>query len=79
MSYLEWLRKGSNFHKVSLKRDGFTISAANDSEQCRQGFHEIVEKAIRNASVERYEINPHPSSMDPKGRWDFAVITIQVR
>jgi hypothetical protein len=75
MSFLEWLRNGSDFHQVSPLPDVFTIRAANDSEECREHFHEIVEEAIKNASVERYKIKPHPSSMDPRGRWDFAIIT----
>jgi hypothetical protein len=79
MSYLEWLRNGSDFHKVSPKTNGFTISAADDSEGCRERFHEIVDEAIGNASFEGYEISPHRSSMDSKGRWDFAIITIKER
>jgi hypothetical protein len=78
MTYLEWLRNGSDFHKVSLITGGFTIRAADDSEECRQRFHEIVEEARGNAFVEGYEIDPHPSSMDPKGRWNFATIMIAV-
>ena len=78
MAYLERLKAGSEFHKVKLHSDGsFSIQAANnDSEECRERFHEIVDEAIAKAPSEGYGINPKRSSRDPKGRWDFAVITI---
>jgi hypothetical protein len=75
MDYLESLRSGSDFHEVSIKPGGFTIKAANDTEECLARFHEIVEEAIERASEEGYEILPHRSSMDSKGRFDFALIT----
>jgi hypothetical protein len=75
-SYLEWLRNGSPFHEVSLNPSGFAIRPAGDATELREEFHKIVDEAIEKASFEGYEILPHHSDMDPRGRWDFAVITL---
>lgn len=77
MSYLEWLRGGSEFHIVLPGADGFAIRAAEQSEQCRERFHQIVENAIRKAYLDAFKIRPHRSPMDPNGRWDFAAISYE--
>jgi hypothetical protein len=77
MRYIDWLRSGSEFHIVSLTSDGFSIKAAEEGEEGRECFHEIVEEARSRVVAEGCEIKPHRSSMDPKGRWDFAVITVR--
>jgi hypothetical protein len=77
MRYLERLRSGSDFHKVSPVSKGFKIRPANDNLECRERFNAIVDEAVVNASVEGYEIIPHRSSSDPRGWWDFAVITVR--
>ena len=64
MSYLDWLRTGSDFHKVSRIANGFKIEAPDDSLQCRERFSEIVDEAIGNASFEGYQILPHRSSRE---------------
>lgn len=76
MGYLEWLRNESEFHKVLPHTGGFAIQPSNDSEACLEQFHRIVEDAASNASIEGYEMLPHRSSRDSKGRWDLAVITM---
>ena len=37
-------------------------------------FTVIVHGAIESASEKGYQVRPHASSTDPKGRWDMAVI-----
>lgn len=79
MSFLDWLRDGSEFHKASfISPIQFQISVTDaDSEECKERFHEIVGKAFAQANNEGYEVlNPHRSSMDSKGRWDTAIIKI---
>jgi hypothetical protein len=73
---LEWLRKGTDFHKVSLSGNDFSIEAVDKSDEGLDAFHMIVEHAMAGASAGGYHILPHASSSDPKGRWDFAVITV---
>jgi hypothetical protein len=76
---LEWLRNGSEFHNVSpVGPDEFLISVADaSSEECKERFHQIVEEAMGSGGLDGYKIrNPHPSSMDPKGRWDCAIVKI---
>jgi hypothetical protein len=76
MEYLEWLRNGSEFHKITPQSDGFTISIAIDSEEGCERFHQIVDDAVGRAASEGYEILPHRGSMN-SDRWDFAAITVR--
>ena len=72
---IDQLRKGSDFHRVEpISKNAFEIRAANDTEECRQRFHVIVHAAIESAAENGYQVRPHASSTDPKGRWDMAVI-----
>jgi hypothetical protein len=73
---LEWLRKGSEFHKVSPSGNDFSIQAVDKSDITLEGFHMIVQHAVAGASAGGYYIMPHLSNSDPKGRWDFAVIAV---
>jgi hypothetical protein len=73
---IEWLKQGSKFHMVSPTKDGFSIRAVSVSDEALDAFHAIVDRAIAGALTGGYSIVPHPSSIDPKGRWDFAVITV---
>jgi hypothetical protein len=75
MSYLEFLRSYSKFHKATARDGTVQIVAAESTEEGRQKFHEIVAEAQRRAPAEGYNITVHASSMDPSGRWDLAVIT----
>ena len=77
MSFLETLRSASKYHNVRSIPNGFEIRAADDSEECRHSFHALVAEAIERASNEHYEITPHRSAIDPKGRYDSAVITFR--
>jgi hypothetical protein len=79
MSYLEFLRNGSDFHKVSPGTGGFSISATDpNSDEGRQRFHKIVEEAREHASAEGYEVtNLHKSSRDSNDWWDIAVIIVR--
>ena len=40
---LEWLRKGSEFHKVSPSGNDFSIQAVDKSDITLEGFHMIVQ------------------------------------
>ena len=70
----EELGRGSAFHRVYPTSNGFKIAAASNSEECLQRFHDLVADAM--AYAEGYEVQPHKSDMDPKGRYDFAEIRI---
>ena len=73
---IDQLMKGSDFHRVErIGNNAFEIRAPNDTEECRQRFHAIVHSAIESAAEKGYQVRPHSSSTDPKGRWDMAVIT----
>jgi hypothetical protein len=74
---LESLRQGSKFHKVSPKSGGFSIQAVDKTDEALDAFHAIVDDAIEGASTGGYDIMPHQSKTDSKGRWDFAVITVE--
>ena len=43
----------------------------DDSEECRHSFDALIAEAIERASNEHYEITPHRSAIDAKGRYDF--------
>jgi hypothetical protein len=77
MSFLETLRSASKCHNVRSIPNGFEIRTADESEECRGSFHVFVAEAIERASSEHYEITPHRSAIDPKGRYDSAVITLR--
>ena len=70
----EELGRGSDIHRVYPTSNGFKIAAANNSEECKQRFHDLVAKSMKTA--EGYEVHPHASKMDPQGRYDFAEIRI---
>jgi hypothetical protein len=53
---------------------GSPARVADDSEECRDSFHALVTEAIERAQNEHYEMKPHRSATDPKGRYDSAVI-----
>jgi hypothetical protein len=74
MSFLETLISASKYHNVRSIPNGCEIRVANDSEECRHFFHALVTEAIERAPNEHYELKPHRSATDPKGRYDFAVI-----
>ena len=74
---LEQLIKPSRFHKaVQLAPNVFRIEPANQNEDCLEGFHTLVVEAIKTAPSGSYEIKAHSSDVDPKGRYDSAIITI---
>jgi hypothetical protein len=78
MSFFEWLRDGSDAHVVRPLSRGFRIVPSDaDSEEVREQFHQIVEEARENATAGGYELTLlHRSSVDPKRRWDSAVVTV---
>src|SRR5262249_53587371 len=77
MSFFEWLRDGSVAHEVRPLANGFRIVPANsDSDAIREQFHRIVEEAREYAAGCGYEVKLlHRSAVDPKHRWDSAVVT----
>jgi hypothetical protein len=77
MSFFEWLRDGSVAHVVRPLARGFRIVPADpDSDAIREQFHRIVEEALEYAAGCGYELTLlHRSSVDPKHRWDSAVVT----
>jgi hypothetical protein len=77
MSFFEWLRDGSVAHVVRPLANGFRIVPADpDSDAVRDQFHLIVEEALQYAADCGYELRLlHRSSVDPKQRWDSAVVT----
>jgi hypothetical protein len=74
MTFLETLISASRCHKVRSIPNGCEILAADDSEECRHSFHALVTEAIERAPNEHYEMKPHRSATDPKGRYDSAMI-----
>ena len=72
MGFIDRLREGSDFHKVTLVTDGFSIVPANGGRECRQEFVRIVDQALGCASAEGYQIITHESSRDFLG-WDKAI------
>jgi hypothetical protein len=72
MSYPEWLMNESECHKVKFISDGLQIQVANDTEDCRERFHRLVKRVL----AEGYDVMPHKSSTDSKGRYDMAIIRI---
>jgi len=76
MSFFEWLRDGSVAHVVRPLANGFRIVPADpDSDAVREQFHRIVEEALGYAASCGYELTLlHRSSVDPKRRWDSAVV-----
>ena len=74
---VDQLRKGSDLHGVErISNNAFEIRADDDTEESRQRFHTIVHTAIESATESGYQVQPHASSTDKKGRWDMAVITL---
>jgi len=77
MGYIEGLKNGPPYHRVTLtSRGGFMIQAANNTPECKEQFHRIAEKAVTSGPSEGYRVKAHSSAMDPKGRYDRADITI---
>jgi hypothetical protein len=72
MGFIERLQEGSNFRKVTLFNDGFSIVPANDSREHRQERVRIVDDEIVHGPEEGYEILHHESSRDFLG-WDKAM------
>jgi hypothetical protein len=75
----EELKRGSEFHQVTEHPSGgFQISPANNTEECVQRFHELVEEELDHIVFEHgYEVFlTHRSTSDPKGRYDTAVIIV---
>ena len=73
---IDQLRKGSDFHRVErISDNAFEIRPVEETEECLQRFHIIVHAAIESAAQNGYQVRPHPSDTDPKGRWGMAVIT----
>jgi hypothetical protein len=61
---LEELRKGSDIHRVSpTSNNGFKIRAANDGEECKQRFHDLVTDLDANWP-DGYGVDAHPSSTE---------------
>jgi hypothetical protein len=78
MSFFEWLRDGSDAHVVRPLTSGFRIVPADpDNDVVRDKFHQIVEEARENQVGGDYELTLlHRSSVDPKQRWDSAVVMV---
>jgi len=77
MRYLDWLRNGSEFHKVTGRlENGFRIVPANDTPECHQQFDQIVEAASVRSSAEGYSILAHRQHMHGGYEYDQATITI---
>jgi hypothetical protein len=72
MSFIDGLRDGSEFHKVTFITNGFSIVPANGGRDCRQEFVRIVDQAVECASAEGYQVTTHESSRDFLG-WDKAI------
>jgi hypothetical protein len=72
MGFVDRLREGSNFHKVTLVTNGFSIEPANGSRECRQEFVRIVDEAMAYGPAEGYQVITHESSRDFLG-WDKAI------
>jgi hypothetical protein len=54
-----------------LGPDHIKIGPVSNDNDSMERFHNAVEDALAQADI---EVTPHRSSMDPRGRWDFAVI-----
>ena len=80
MSYLDFLRQGSDVHKVDVRSEKvFTIRPANETEDCWLKFQTIVADAKAHAHRE-YVVLPKRNFMRDLRGWsgpvfDFAVIT----
>lgn len=76
MTHLEFLCKGSAFHKVKvLSANSRMIERAGDSETDWLAFQQVVADAIENQS-EGYEVlHKHTTSMRSGEMYDSAVIS----
>ena len=69
----ETLKNGSAFHKVRRFPNGFMITVAEDTPDCRAKFQEIVKRSRIELRAQGYAVELQPS-MNFSG-CDMAIIT----
>jgi hypothetical protein len=85
MTYLEWLKKGSEFHNVKCNPDeSIVITPAGESPECEREFERIVEEAYSHASSEGFEVTHvhrnrmRSSALHPEGDGPYDMVVLAI-